>query len=87
MLTCENPGVLSTLTTSLTAARWGSIARSWIRTSSDQAIPVSGQDINIAELDEDFPAHPFDVVTLKSGHMPFLSRADQPARAIHEAAI
>ena len=41
------------------------------RRTSDHT--VAGQDANIAELDRLFPANRFDIASLASGHMPFLS--------------
>jgi pimeloyl-ACP methyl ester carboxylesterase len=86
LLTCENPAALSLYETTLTAQRWGSLARSWIRTANDASIPVTGQDTNIRQLDEDFPDHPFDVTTIDSGHMAFLSKPHELTHAILEAA-
>jgi NAD kinase len=78
--------VLSAYAASLTARRWGSLPRSWIRTTNDRAIPVTGQDTNIAQVDDDFPQHRFDVLSIHTGHMPFLSNPKELARHIHESA-
>jgi pimeloyl-ACP methyl ester carboxylesterase len=86
MLTSENPAVLSTYQAKLTAGRWGSLPRSWIRTTNDASIPVTGQDANSAQLDADFPDHRFDITTIETGHMPFLSEPEELARAISHAA-
>jgi pimeloyl-ACP methyl ester carboxylesterase len=86
LLTCDNPGVLSTHKMALTAERWGSLPRSWIRTTGDRAIPVVGQDTNISQLDGNFVEHRFDVLTIDTGHMPFLSSPRELARNIYECA-
>ena len=86
MLSSENPGVLLSEPAVLSAERWGSIPRTWIRTTNDASIPVAGQDTNIAELDRLFPAHRFDVASVQSGHMPLLSVPEELVGIILDAA-
>ena len=86
MLSSDNPSALLAAPAELTAARWGSIPRTWIRTSNDASIPVDGQDTNIAQLDAAFPEQRFDVHSLASGHMPFLSLPRQLTDILHRAA-
>ncbi len=57
-----------------TAARWGRVPRSFIRTLRDNALPLALQDRKIAEADAFTPQNPFRVRTLDSGHSPFASR-------------
>ena len=73
MLTSDVPVRLYSDEIALSDTGWGSIPRTWIRCTRDRAVPVAAQDTNIRALDAAFPDHPFDTVTLDSGHSPFLS--------------
>ncbi len=86
MLSSENPGALLGEPAQLSAQRWGSIPRTWIRTTRDASIPVTGQDTNTAELDRAFPANRFDIASLRSGHMPFLSVPEELVELLLQAA-
>jgi hypothetical protein len=86
MLSSDTPGTLLRTPAVLTADRWGSIPRTWVRTTRDASIPVTGQDANIGQLDEVFPQHEFDVHSLASGHMPFLSLPSDLTQIMRDAA-
>lgn len=86
MLTPDVPARLYSDEIALTDAGWGSIPRTWIRCTQDRAVPVDAQDTNIKALDAAFPDHPFDTITLGSGHSPFLSDPDGLTEALISAA-
>jgi hypothetical protein len=62
-----------------TAARWGRVPRSYIRTLQDNAFPLALQNRQIAEADAFTPANKFQVLTLDSSHSSFASRPDELA--------
>jgi pimeloyl-ACP methyl ester carboxylesterase len=70
----------------VTAERWGTVPRTWIRCTRDRAVPIAAQDANIAALDAAFPTQRFDQVSLDTGHSPFLSAPDALAAHLLEAA-
>jgi pimeloyl-ACP methyl ester carboxylesterase len=61
---------------------WGPVPRSYVRCTQDQANPIALQDLMIAEADAATPGNAFDVVTLESGHSPFLSQPDRLAEVL-----
>ncbi|MES9501683.1 alpha/beta fold hydrolase [Streptomyces koyangensis] len=65
----------------LTAARWGSIPRTFLRCADDQALIPAVQDLMIAETDRAVLARPFTVRTLPGGHSPFAARPAELAAA------
>jgi pimeloyl-ACP methyl ester carboxylesterase len=65
-----------------TAERWGSIPRTFIRTSEDRTIPPALQDRMIADADAATPENRFDVHTLQSSHSPFASMPDRLAEVL-----
>lgn len=67
--------------TGATAARWGSVPRTYVRTTADRALPVALQDVMIRDADALAPA--FEQVTLDAGHAVFAARADRLARLVH----
>lgn len=62
-----------------TAARWGRVPRSYIRTLQDNAFPLPLQDRQIAEADAFTPGNRFQVQALDSSHSSFASRPDELA--------
>jgi pimeloyl-ACP methyl ester carboxylesterase len=68
-----------------TAERWGSIPRTFIRTSEDRTIPPALQDRMIADADAATPDNRFDVRTLESSHSPFASMPDRLAEVLASA--
>ncbi len=59
-----------------TAARWGRVPRTYIRTLQDHAFPVALQDRQIAEADAATPSNRFQVQTLDTSHSPFASQPE-----------
>lgn len=59
-----------------TADRWGSLRRSYMRTTQDQAVPVALQDLMIGHADATAPTTAFVTATLEAGHAPIVSRPD-----------
>jgi pimeloyl-ACP methyl ester carboxylesterase len=58
----------------LTTQRWGRIRRTYIRLTEDQALPLTAQDLMIAEADALTPGNHFDVRSMPGGHSPFTIR-------------
>jgi pimeloyl-ACP methyl ester carboxylesterase len=53
---------------------WGRIARTYIRTTKDRALPIALQDRMIAEADRLTPDNPFNVLSLNSSHLAPITR-------------
>jgi pimeloyl-ACP methyl ester carboxylesterase len=62
-----------------TVERWGSVPRTFIRTTEDRTVPLALQDRMIAEADALTPDNPFDVRSIASSHSPFASMPDRLA--------
>jgi pimeloyl-ACP methyl ester carboxylesterase len=62
-----------------TPERWGSVPRTFIRTTQDHTVPLALQDRMIAEADALTPSNRFDVRSLPSSHSPFASMPDRLA--------
>lgn len=69
-------------TTTLTAPGWGSLPRTYLRCAADLVIRPALQDRFIRDADEQFPANPTRVVTLDTGHSPFLAAPAELAGAL-----
>jgi pimeloyl-ACP methyl ester carboxylesterase len=67
-----------------TPARWGTVPRTYIRCTLDNALPIALQDLMIKEADTTFLGNAFDVKTLVSSHSPFASVPDKLAALLHE---
>lgn len=65
-----------------TAARWGSIPRTFVRATEDRTVPLALQDRMIAEADAATPGNRFDVQTLPSSHSAFASMPDRLAAVL-----
>ncbi|MFD9702575.1 alpha/beta fold hydrolase [Lentzea sp. NPDC059081] len=63
----------------VTAGRWGRVARSYVRLTDDLALPTATQDLMIDEADRETPDTPFAVHSLPGGHSPFLTRPGELA--------
>ncbi|GLY97280.1 alpha/beta hydrolase [Actinoplanes sp. NBRC 103695] len=70
----------------VTAARWGSIARTFIRLTGDLALPVLTQDLMIQEADAAIPDRRFAVRDLPGGHSPFVTRPAELATLLADIA-
>ena len=71
---------------SVTAARWGSIPRTFIRLTGDLALPVPVQDLMVREADAVTPDHLFAVRDLPGGHSPFVTRPAELATLLADIA-
>ncbi|MGR6919477.1 alpha/beta hydrolase [[Actinomadura] parvosata] len=84
-LTPDQPMSFLTTPTGATAERWGSIPRTYIRTTRDRALPVALQDVMIRHADELAPATAFAQATLEAGHAVFAGAPAEVADIIHHA--
>jgi pimeloyl-ACP methyl ester carboxylesterase len=66
----------------VTAGRWGRIARHYVRLTDDLALPPATQDLMIDEADRTTPDNPFRVHSMPGGHSPFLTRPDELAELL-----
>jgi pimeloyl-ACP methyl ester carboxylesterase len=73
LLSTDLPIQVPTQATETTAERWGTIARTYVRCTQDQAILPALQDRMIAEADAVTPDNPTSVATMDSCHSPFLA--------------
>jgi pimeloyl-ACP methyl ester carboxylesterase len=74
-LHCDEPNGGALTPSDITAGRFGSVPRHYIRTTQDCAVPLTGQDHMIAEVGRTLGGRTI-THTLESSHSPFLS---QPA--------
>lgn len=65
-----------------TRGRWGRIARTYLRTAHDGAIPPALQDLFIREADAWVPGNRTRVQTLATSHSPFASQPEALAAAL-----
>nr|WP_198151909.1 alpha/beta fold hydrolase [Kibdelosporangium sp. MJ126-NF4] len=73
LLSTDAPLGTAVGTTTATENGWGSVPRTYVRCRHDRSILLGMQDRLIREADERFPANPTRVVTLDTGHSPFLA--------------
>jgi pimeloyl-ACP methyl ester carboxylesterase len=66
----------------VTAARWGSIKRTFVKCLNDRALRPATQQGWIDEADAFSPTNKFSVVELASSHSPFLSKPAELARVL-----
>ncbi|MEU3740077.1 alpha/beta fold hydrolase [Streptomyces sp. NPDC032198] len=81
-LSPDLPLAIPTAPVPLTAARWGRVARTFLRCAEDRALAPAAQDLMIAEADRAFPGNPFTVRTLPGSHSPFAARPGELAGAL-----
>ncbi|HTC45502.1 MAG TPA: alpha/beta fold hydrolase [Steroidobacteraceae bacterium] len=74
-LHCDEPVATAVTPSDITAERFGTVPRHYIRCSEDCAIPLACQDQMIAMVDAAIGGRTI-VHTLTSGHSPFLSQPD-----------
>lgn len=85
LLTPDAPAAVAAGTTTLTAKGWGSVPRTYVRTTQDFSTRPDLQGRFITEADAAFPGNPTTVVTLESSHSPMLSMPDALAGIIDAA--
>ncbi|MES9604825.1 alpha/beta fold hydrolase [Actinomadura sp. NPDC000929] len=84
-LTPDQPLSFLTTPTGATPERWGSVPRTYVRTTRDRALPIALQDVMIRHADELAPATAFARTTLDAGHAVFAGAPDEVAEIIHRA--
>jgi len=67
-----------------TPQRWGSVPRTFIRTTEDRTVPLALQDRMIAEADAVTPGNRFETRTLASSHSAFASVPEELAAVLAE---
>ena len=67
-----------------TPQRWGSVPRTFIRTTEDRTVPLALQDRMIAEADAVTPGNRFKTRTLASSHSAFASVPEELAAVLAE---
>ena len=73
LLTPDEPLLAFATPANVTAARWGSVSRAFIRCTGDRAIPIAVQDSMINEADAFTPGNAFVQKTLATSHSAFAS--------------
>jgi pimeloyl-ACP methyl ester carboxylesterase len=71
-LHCDEPNGGALAASQITAGRFGSVPRHYIRTTQDCAVPLTGQDYMIAAVDSTIGGTTI-THTMESSHSPFLS--------------
>ena len=82
LLGCDAAAGIAVGATELTTDGWGSVPRTYVVCTLDNAIRPALQRRFIAEADAAFPSHPTTVVELEASHSPFLSMPDRVADVI-----
>jgi len=72
-LHCDEPNGGALTPSDITPGRYGSVARHYIRTTQDCAVPLAGQDHMIAVMDDALGSRT-ETHTLESSHSPFYSQ-------------
>ncbi len=87
LLTPDAPYRFARETTTLTRNGWGSIPRTYVVCTRDNAVPVALQRKLIADADSAFPDNPTTTVTLDASHSPFFSMPDQVTDIITRSSV
>ena len=87
LLTPDEPAAVLGADARVTAGRWGTVPRTYVRCTEDRVIPVAAQDRFVAEADTLTPGNPTTVRSLASSHSPFISTPDELAVLLAEAAV
>jgi pimeloyl-ACP methyl ester carboxylesterase len=85
LLSTDFPMAIAAGATELTPDGWGSIPRTYVVCTLDEAIREPLQRRFVAEADAAFPGNPTRVVELATAHSPFLTMPAQLAEAILKA--
>lgn len=78
---CDEPLAIVRHPSQVTPERFGTIARHYIRCTDDRAIPITGQDFMIAEMDRAM-GNGTTTHSLASSHSPFYSRPGELAELL-----
>jgi len=82
LLACDAAAGIAIGSTDLTADAWGSVPRTYVVCTLDNAIRPTLQRRFIREADAAFPANPTTVIELEASHSPFLSMPERVAGII-----
>jgi hypothetical protein len=82
LLGCDAAAGIALGSTELSADGWGSVPRTYVVCTLDNAIRPALQRRFIAEADAAFPANPTTAIELAASHSPFLSMPDRVAEII-----
>ncbi len=85
-LHCDEPVTVALQESTMTAERFGSIPRHYVKCQQDQAITLSGQEHMISAVDNTM-GNATQVHFLNSSHSPFYSRPDELVAILIEAAL
>ena len=72
LLSCDEPASVPGVPSPLTAEKFGSVTRHYIRLTQDLAVILAAQGASIAEIDAVMPKQTV-VHTMETSHSPFLS--------------
>lgn len=82
LLTPDEPIGVFASPVNVTAGRWGSVPRAFVRCTADRAIPIAAQDNWIAQADALTPGNKFVQKSLPTSHSPFVSAPADLAAAL-----
>jgi pimeloyl-ACP methyl ester carboxylesterase len=82
LLSCDAATHTATEATTLTAAGWGALPRTYVHCTQDRTIPLALQRLFVRQADEAFPDNPTKVLTLEAAHAPFLSVPERLAELL-----
>jgi pimeloyl-ACP methyl ester carboxylesterase len=74
MMSCDEPAMSFSTPTGATASRWGSVPRSYIACTQDNAVTPDLQALFVSEADALTPSNKTDVRGFASSHCPFVSK-------------
>lgn len=85
-LHCDEPNEGAMAPSPITPARFGTVPRHYIRCTQDRAIPLTGQDHMIAQVDAALGSKTM-IHTLDSSHSPFLSQPTSLSRILIDIGV
>jgi pimeloyl-ACP methyl ester carboxylesterase len=85
-LHCDEPNAGAVAPSEITAGKFGTVPRHYIRCTQDRAVPLPGQDHMIATVDGAIGGKT-TVHTLESSHSPFLSQPANLARILMDIGV
>jgi len=85
-LHCDEPNGGALAPSGITPGRFGSVPRHYIRTTQDNAVPLTGQDYMIAAVDGTIGGTTI-THTLESSHSPFLSQPAALSKILLDIAV
>ena len=85
MLTPDAPAAIYSEVPTLTADRYGSVDRVFIKCTEDFTLRPALQDLMVSDLNAAFPDKPVRVFEMQSSHEPMLSRPEELAETLLKA--